>query len=225
MNLQIFALPSRSLKKLRYPTDSELVMRIRSGETKAFEIVMRRHNQRLYRIARSILRDEHESMDVLQEAYVKAYYKLDQFNGPNSFASWLSRIVSNEALMRIRKNGRIHYTLDDPMHSHQDIESSDPGPVDEVSAQQLRKLLEHAIDTLPVDYRSVYVMRAIHHLSTIETAKSLDVTEQVVKTRYLRAKRALRKIFEKHMEKADLKVHDFAGRRCNFIVRKVMGRL
>jgi len=225
MDLESFPLPNTSGEIIHSATDTELVLRVRCGELEAFEVIMRRHNQRLYRLARSILRDEHESMDVVQEAYVKAYYNLHQFKGVSSFASWLSSITCNEALMRIRKHKRIQYTLDDPNYANQDVESTDPEPMDEIAAQQLRKLLEKAIDTLPVDYRCVYVMRAIQHLSTNETAKSLGVSEQVVKTRYLRAKRTLRKVFEKHMEKAGLNVFEFAGERCDSVVQVVLERL
>jgi len=206
-------------------TDSELVARVREGEIDAFEIIMRRHNQRLYRIARSILREDHEAMDVVQETYVKAYYQLHKFKGPEGFVSWLSRIASNEAMMRIRKSRRIGYTFDDPEHKHPDMESPDPQPMDNLANQQLRKLLEVAIDRLPVDHRSVYVMRAIQQLSTLETAKSLDVSEDVVKTRYLRAKRSLQKVFESHLKKAGLEVFEFAGQRCDSIVQAVLKRI
>ncbi len=185
---------------------------------------MRRFNQRLYRIARSILHDEHEALDVVQETYIKAYYQLQQFKGPDGFASWLSRIATNEAIMRNRKSSRISYTLDDAENPQQ-LESPDPQPLDQLAAQQLRKLMESAIDKLPVDYRSVYVMRAVQGLSTRETATSLGHSEDVVKTRYLRAKRNLHKVFEGHMQRAGLDVYEFAGHRCDAIVQTVLERL
>jgi RNA polymerase sigma-70 factor (ECF subfamily) len=206
-------------------TDSELVARIRAGEVEVFEIVMRRHNQRLYRIARSILREEDEAMDVVQETYIKAYYQLHQFKGPTGFPSWLSRIASNEAMMRIRKSSRMLYILDDNKNDLNEIKSLEPQPMDKLATQQLRKLIEDAIDLLPIDYRSVYVMRAIQQLSVSETAKSLEVSEEVVKTRYLRAKRSLKRVFEGHIEKAGLNAHEFAGHRCDTIVKTVMGKL
>ncbi len=204
--------------------DIDIIKCVLGGNVNAFEIIMRRYNQRLYRIARSILKDEHEAMDAVQEAYVKAYYQLDKFNGPDGFASWLSRIVSNESLMRLRKSHHINYTLDDPMHND-DEPVFEIQPVDLVAAEQLRNLLEKAIDQLPVGNRCVYMMRAIQQLSTQETAHSLDVSEDVVKTRYLRAKRLLRKIFEEHVEKTGLSLHEFAGHRCNAIVSNVMDKL
>ncbi len=225
MNMQPGFTIDTSTKSTDSATDSELVRCVREGEVNAFEIIMRRHNQRLFRIARSILREDHEAMDVVQEAYIKAYYQLHQFSGPDGFSSWLSRIVSNEAMMRIRKSRRISYTFDDPEYEHLDIESPDPQPMDDVANQQLRKLLEDAIDKLPVDYRSVYVMRAIQQLNTLETATSLDVTEDVVKTRYLRAKRALQKVFDTHLQKAELEVFEFAGLRCDSIVQTVLKNL
>jgi RNA polymerase sigma-70 factor, ECF subfamily len=127
--------------------------------------------------------------------------------------------------MRFRKSKRIDYIFDDPEHGHMDMESPDPQPLDALANQQLRKLLEEAIDKLPVDYRRVYVIRTIQQLGTLETAKLLDVTEDVVKTRYLRAKRTLKKVFEAHLERVDLEVFEFAGQRCDSIVHAVLARL
>ncbi len=206
-------------------TDRDDVKKLRSGDIRAFERIMRRYNQRLYRIARSILQDEHEAMDVVQEAYIKAWYEIHQFKGPDGFASWLSRIAANEALMRLRQSKRIDYTLDDPMHKQPEPKSSDRAPLDALANQQLRKLLEEAIDSLPLENRCVYVMRAIQQLSTRETALSLELTEQAVKTRFMRARQALREVFEEHIEKASLEVHEFAGQRCDSIVKHVLDRL
>ncbi|MBN4063855.1 hypothetical protein JYT79_03635, partial [Cardiobacterium sp. AH-315-I02] len=126
--------------------------------------------------------------------------------------------------MRLRKLRRVNYTLDDPMYeSNEPI--CDTQPIDVVAAEQLHHLLEKAIDKLPVGNRCVYMMRAIQQLSTKETAQSLDVTEEVVKTRYLRAKRLLQKIFEQHIDKTGLSLHEFAGNRCDSIVLNVMKRL
>lgn len=225
MNPDSVHVKKTTAKDLSTEADIDIVKRVLGGNVDAFEIIMRRYNQRLYRIARSILKDEHEAMDVVQEAYVKVYYQLDTFKGQDGFASWLSRIVSNEALMRLRKSHRINYTLDDPMHNDNDEPVFDIQPIDLIAAEQLRGLLEKAIDQLPVGNRCVYMMRAVQQLSTRETAQSLDVTEEVVKTRYLRAKRLLQKIFEKHIEHTGLSLHEFAGDRCDSIVLSVMDRL
>lgn len=206
-------------------TDNELVCQTRDGNDRAFEMIMRRHNQRLYRIARSILREDNEAMDVVQEAYVKAYYHLEQFKGPDGFISWLSRIVRNEAMMRIRKSKRIDYTLDDINSPDLDIESSDLEPLDHIANQQLRALLEEAIDRLDIEYRSVYMMRAIEQMNTAETAEVLELTEDVVKTRYLRAKRTLHKRLTTKLNESKLDVFEFAGENCNNIVQNVMLRI
>jgi RNA polymerase sigma-70 factor (ECF subfamily) len=205
--------------------DSLLVAQLRAGDLGALEILMRRHNQLLFRIARSILREDHEAMDVVQETYVKAWYELRQFRGPGGFASWLSRIATNDAMMRVRKAKRMEYTIDDPDHEPVNLESSDPQPLEAIANQQLRKLLEEAIDKLPVNYRCVYVMRAVQQLSTAETALSLDITEDVVKTRFLRAKRSLQKMLASHLKSAELEVFEFAGHRCDAVVRGVLAKL
>lgn len=225
MNLENTIAKNITTRTATTETDIDIIKCILGGNDDAFEIIMRRHNQRLYRIARSILKDEHEALDAVQDAYIKAYYQLDKFIGPNGFASWLSRIVSNEAFMRLRQSHRINYTLDDPMHNDYDEPVFDVQPIDTLAAEQLRHLLENAIDQLPVGNRCVYMMRAVQQLSTRETAQSLDVSEDVVKTRYLRAKRLLQKIFEEHIEKTGLLLHEFAGNRCDAIVLNVMGRL
>jgi len=212
-------------------SDIEIIQRVLAGTVDNFELIMRRYNQRLFRIARSIVKEDDEAMDVVQEAYVKAYYQLATFKGPDGFASWLSRIVSNESLMRLRKSNRISYTLDDPMNNFLEggylegaNEDLDPQiqPLQGLASEQLRGLLERAVDQLPTGHRTVYMMRAVQQLSTRETALSLDVTEDVVKTRFLRAKRQLQKIFAEHIEKTGLSLHEFAGHRCNSIVSNVL---
>lgn len=206
-------------------TDYALVKRVTAGDTAAFEIIMRRHNQRLYRLARSIMREDDEAKDVVQDTYIKAYYQLDQFNGPAGFATWLSRIAANEAKMRLRKSNRILYILDEPDSEFDEMKSTDPQPSENLATEQLRKLLEEAIDSLPVNYSSVYMMRAIQQLSTQETALSLDISEDLVKTRYLRAKRTLKEKFESHFDKTGLTVHEFAGYRCDMIVKTVLTKI
>lgn len=206
-------------------TDYELILQVHKGNVGAFELIMRRYNQRLFRIARSILREDDEAMDVVQEAYLKAYSHLEQFKGPDGFTSWISKITRNEAMMRIRKSKRIEYTLDDFDDSYSEMESSELQPVEQIANQQLRKLLEQAIDALSMDYRSVYVMRAIEQLSTAETAKVLELNEDLVKTRYLRAKRVLQKTLAVQFKTVQLEAFEFAGERCDAIVNNVLTKL
>jgi RNA polymerase sigma-70 factor (ECF subfamily) len=223
MNINIIEKPPDTL--LSGDEDSALVAQLRAGDLDALEILMRRHNQLLFRIARSIVREDHEAMDVVQETYVKAWYQLQQFRGPGGFVGWLSRIARNDAMMRVRKAKRIEYTIDDPEHEPMNLASTDPQPLEVLANQQLRKLLEEAIDKLPVNYRCVYVMRAVQQLSTAETALALDISEDVVKTRFLRAKRSLQKVLEGHLKNAELEVFEFAGHRCDAIVRNVLAKL
>jgi RNA polymerase sigma-70 factor (ECF subfamily) len=205
--------------------DYVLVKRVRGGDIAAFELIMRRHNQRLFRLARSIVREDDEAMDVVQDTYIKAFYQLEQFNGPVGFATWLSRITSNEAKMRLRKSNRLLYVLDEPDYELDEMKSTDQQPAERLATQQLRKLLEEAIDSLPVNYSCVYMMRAIQQLSTQETAMSLDISEDLVKTRYLRAKRILKEKFEYYLDQTGLTVHEFAGHRCDAIVKAVLMKI
>lgn len=212
-------------KSVTVATDDELVKQVLDGHVDAFELIMRRYNQRLYRIARSILRDESEAMDVVQETYVKVYYQLQQFRGPDGFASWISRIAKNEALTRLRKLKFLEFTVDDPDSTLYNLTSPAPEPLDALANRQLGNLIEKAIEQLPIEYRSVYVMRAIQQLNTKETAESLDISEDMVKTRYLRAKRSLQQIFEAHLNNAKMELYEFAGMRCDAIVKAVFTRL
>ncbi len=205
-------------------SDEQLIIQTQAGEKNAFEQIMRRYNQRLFRIARSILKDDTEALDIVQETYVKAYFQLDQYRGPTKFGSWLSRIATNEALGRLRSSKYITYDFDDPEYEF-DMESCEPEPLNYLANQQLRELLENAIDQLPLHYRSVYVLRAIQKLSTSETAITLDISEDTVKKRFSRARKNLQKIFESHLQSAELSVFEFAGERCDLIVKNVLEKL
>jgi RNA polymerase sigma-70 factor (ECF subfamily) len=189
-----------------------------------FEILMRRHNQRLYRVVRAILRDEAETEDVLQDAYVRAFMHLDQFLGRARFSTWLTRIAVHEALRR--QNRRRRFTgIEDVVDS---LESPAPGPAEGAANGELRELLETSIDRLPKDYRTVFVLRDVEGLSTAETAKSLAILEQTVKTRLHRARRQLRSHLEQGlggMGGAVKEVFAFGFARCDRLVAAVLRRL
>lgn len=210
----------------KLPSDYDLVILVKNGDISAFELIMRRFNQRLFRLARSIVISEDEAQDVLQESYIKAFYNIDQFRGPEGFASWLSRITSNEAFLRLRKNKQMmEYLQLNELENHEELLSPERQPMEKIADMQLRKVLENAVDKLPLDYRCVYVLRAVQQLSTEETAASLDISEDLVKTRFLRAKRKLRNIFEHYAADAGLEMYEFAGHRCDNIVTSVMERI
>lgn len=212
--------------------DDVLVARVLGGELAAFEPIMRRYNQRLFRIARGILRDAAEAEDVVQEAYVRAFEKLDSFNGPDGFAAWLSRIAANEALGRLRRRGRV-IALDDhrvdagrpEARGIDAMPSTDLGPERLAASRELREEIERAIDALPDDFRAVFVLRAVEGLSVAETAASLGIVDATVKTRLHRARRLLRRHLADRLDSAVPDAFAFAGVRCDRIVAGVMERI
>src|SRR5215467_1835381 len=142
--------------------DEDVVKSVLAGDTAMFEILMRRHNQRLYRIGRAILHDDAEAEDLIQDSYVRAYQHLNQFEGRAKFSTWLSRIAVNEALARKRRRGL--YEEMKPMSEDQGekmdrFASAEPSPEQQVSSLETRRLLEQAISALPEIYRTVFVMR------------------------------------------------------------------
>jgi RNA polymerase sigma-70 factor (ECF subfamily) len=206
--------------------DEEVVRRVQLGEHALFEILMRRYNQRLYRVARSILRDEAEAEDVMQQAYVNAYQHLSQFAGRARFSTWLTRIAVHEALARVRRRGRAREVeMPDIDGDAVALESARPSPEQEALAAELRRLLEGALDTLPRASRAVFVLRELEGLSTADVAECLQVSEDVVKTRLHRARARLR---QELFERAGLVREDafaFHATRCDRVVATVFARL
>ena len=223
MDSSAHALPiNKQAIELYAESDFELIIRVRSGDTAAFEPLMRRYNQRLFRLARSLCNNNADAMDILQDGYVIAYQKITQFTGPDGFAGWLSRIVRNEALMRIRRSKHIDICS---IQDHQPVELNEKGPSAVLAQRQLATIIEQAIDQLPDGYASVFVLRGVQQLSTQETALSLDLEIDTVKTRYSRAKKKLRQLLDQHIQAAGLEVFEFAGERCDAVVGNVMARI
>lgn len=206
-------------------SDSELVTGLKNGDDQALESVMRRYNQRLFRIARSIVNDEHEAMDIVQETYVKAFFQIRQFKGPQGFSSWLSQIAMRQALMCIRKRHRSESLTQSGSDMTPPGDWQRDQPEETLAGDQLRKILEEAVEKLPLANRSVFVLRAVQQLNTRDTARSLGLTEEVVRARYSRSKRALRKSFLKKIKRDGLQVYEFAGQRCDLVVKRVLERL
>jgi RNA polymerase sigma-70 factor, ECF subfamily len=208
--------------------DEEVVARVLTGETALFEILMRRYNQRIYRLARVILRDDAEAEDVMQDAYVRAYEHLYQFAGKAAFPTWLSRIAIHEALARKRRRGR-HEELDAMTMNNGDsmtiLKSSAPNPEDGTATAQMRELLQDAIDHLPENYRTVVVMRQVEEMSVAETASSLGVSEAVVKTRLHRAHAMLRKEIYSRANGRASDLYQFHAVRCDRVVKNVFARI
>ena len=208
-------------------TDEEVVNRVRAGETALYEVIMRRYNQRLYRIARAILHSDVEAEDVMQDAYVRAFTHLGQFAARAPFSSWLTRIAVNEALAR-RRSSKQHQEVDvtefDGEISMQALQKS-PDPEQNASSAQLRGFLEQAVLDLPEQYRTVIMLRDIEELSTAETADALDITVENVKIRLHRGHSMIRNwLFERIGAKAK-EAFPFMGIRCDRVVQSVFDRL
>jgi RNA polymerase sigma-70 factor (ECF subfamily) len=200
--------------------DAELVRRIRGGETVFFEIVIHRHSERLFNVARAVLRDEAEAEDVLQDAYVRAYEHLSELRDPSRLGSWLTHIVVHESRARLRKR-RLAELTEVPIRA---VPSPSRDPEEEALGKQLQGVLAAAIDDLPVGYRTVFVLRDMQGLSTAEVAKSLGISRQAVKMRLHRARAALRDTLWELVGTV-LAPFKYAGERCERLVERVLQRL
>ena len=205
-------------------SDEEIVARVIKGETPLFEVLMRRHNERVYRAARAILRDDHEAEDVMQEAYVNAYAHLGQFDGRAKFSTWLTKIAVYEALARARRQG-LYEPLDD--HSLETFmpPTSSPDPEQQTLGRELAALIESAVDRLGDGYREVFMLRQIEGMSTAETAQVLGVSEDVVKTRFSRARHALQQDLLDRTGAAAGSAFTFGQARCDRVVEAVLARI
>jgi len=207
-------------------SDEEVVARVLAGDLPLFEVLMRRHNQRLYRTARAIVRDDAEAEDVMQETYVRAYAALGQFEGRAQWATWLTRIAVNEALARVRARGRfVSREATEVMAKEPPLPARSEGPEAAASARELGALVEHAMDDLPDTYRAVFVLREVQELSTAETAACLDVSEELVKVRLHRARAELRRLMDARLGAATREVFDFHASRCDRVVAAVLERI
>jgi RNA polymerase sigma-70 factor (ECF subfamily) len=207
--------------------DAAIVARVRDGETGLFAVLVRRHNERLYRAARSILRNDAEAEDAMQQAYLNAFRSLHQFAGRASFATWLTRIAVHEALARLRR--RRQPTGMDMTEDLEPDRTPDPARLDdperELHAAEVARLLEAAIDALPIAYRCVFVLREVQGLSTLEAAESLEVSEDVVKTRLLRARALLRQELYERTGFASAAAFAYHRDRCDRMVAAVEGAI
>ena len=202
-------------------SDEEIVARVLEGETALFEILMRRHNEQVYRAARAILRDEREAEDVMQEAYVNAYTHLAQFDRRAKFSTWLTKIAIYEALRRARRRGRYESIDDGSVETFMPITTS-PDPERQAFGRELGALIEWAVDRLGDGYREVFMLRQVQGLSTAETADLLGVSPDVVKTRFSRARHALQNDLLNRVGGVSSEAFTFGHARCDATVAKVM---
>lgn len=208
--------------------DEEVVAQVRTGNTALFEILMRRHNQRVYRVARAILGNDTEAEDVMQEAYVRAFTHLDQFENRAKFSTWLTKIAVHEALARVRKSKRsesLDSEADSEMEARREPMSNTRSPEEQMFGAQMKALLENAIDSLPDTYRAVFVLRELEEMSTAETAEALAVSEEVVKTRLHRARAMLQSTLYSRVGASTPDAFDFHLSRCDRVVNAVLARI
>jgi len=205
--------------------DETVIGRVKQGEIALFEIVMRRYNQRLYRIIRSILGTDSDVEDVLQEAYMKAYGHLGQFEGRSSFATWLTKIAVYEAMARVRRGRRFQplaVATGDDESPVEELRSSLPDPEQNAAQHELMRLIEEAVDHLPDSFREVFVMREIEQMSQAETAECLGLKEETVKTRLHRARGHIESYLLERAGQGIRTAYSFGDSRCTRIVTIVL---
>lgn len=212
--------------------DGELVARVQAGDSQAFRWIMQRCNQRMFRVVRGVIHDEAEAEDVVQEAYLHAYQKIDGFRGESSVATWLTRIALNEAYGRLRRR-RTTVDLDQLETSAQRAgsviafpnQSGGQDPAEALARGQLRRMLEDAVDELPEAFRLVYILRDVEGCSVSETAAALELREETVKTRLHRARRQLRQALQERFASSIEGAFQFLGERCQRMTDQVMARI
>ena len=225
--------PTSAVPAASAVTDADLVARIGRRDQAAFETLMRRHNARLFRVARAILKDDAEAEDALQDAYLDAYRRIGDFRGESQLATWLTRIVINQALMRLRrqKRDRVVVPVRRPARRRNanlpEADMADDkteSPTDATMRAEVRRMLERRIDELPVAFRTVFVMREVEDMTVEETAACLSIPAATVRTRLFRARALLREALARDMDSATVEVFGFAGERCDRIVAGVLAR-
>lgn len=213
-------------------SDAALVELARGGDEMAIRTLVRRHNQRLFRVARAVLHNDGEAEDVVQASYVKAFTHLAGFRGDAAFATWLTRIAVNEATSRLRRRRQtigVERIDIERGQSAQIIQfpSLQPqvDPETEMSRQEIRHVLEEAIDTLPAEFRAVFVLRDVEGLSIEETASSLGIKSETVRSRLYRARKLMRAAIEHKLDGAFASVFPFDGERCVHMADRVVASL
>ena len=216
-----------TLKSAGALSDEEVVERVLAGETELYEVVMRRYNTRLYRVTRAILRNDGEAEDVMQDAYVRAFQHLQQFAGRSKFSTWLTRIAVHEALGRVRKARRVGEWDAMNENKQESLEAPRAGsnPESEAASNELSRLLEQAIESLPESYRTIVMMRDVEEMSTAETAACLSLTEENVKVRLHRAHGLLRKELYSKARVSTTAAFPFHAPRCDRVVSAVFAVL
>jgi len=219
--------PAAVLAEHTEVNDESIIGRVLAGERELYEVLVRRYNAKLYRVARGILKDEAEVEDVMQEAYVKAFENLKQFEGRSKFSTWLTRILINESLARFRQQHKLNYLNLENVRDEDLLENEDIGfeelKTTESVRTDMRDIIEKAIEDLPAKYRSAFILREMENMSIAEMAFCLGISEENVKVRIFRAKLMLRDLLTSKLDLTD--VFGFHKKRCNSVAEKVMSRI
>ncbi len=202
--------------------DEQIIDLILSGKKQVFEVIMRRYNQRLYRVQRSYISDEESLKDTLQSTYIKVFEHLNSFRGDSKFSTWITRIAINEALKFVNKHKQISklHLLKEKQAMYDDRKNQLESPEEVTIQKDFKKLLEQVVDELPPKYRAVYLMREIENMNTGETAECLNISESNVKVRLHRGKKMIQDLINK--EFTETEIFGFLGKRCDQIVFNVM---
>lgn len=219
-------------------SDEMIVKRMATGDTQALEILMRRYNQALYRATRSILKDEHEAEEAVQDTYLKAYRAIGNYRGDAKLATWLTRIAINEALSRLRKrkhraevinlDDNLALMMADETHAEENSSMQEHirnTPENVVLGAEVRRLIEQKIDHLPDAFRTVFVLRVLEEFTVEETAACLNIPEATVRSRHFRARGLLREALAREIDFNIESAFSFAGERCDRIVAGVLDQL
>ena len=211
--------------------DHELAALAAAGDARAFEAIMRRHNRLLFRTARSILKSDAETEDVVQDAYLNAWRALHTFRDDAKLSTWLVRIVLNEALQRVRRSGSnvVRFDSAAPLGEEQaegTMEADHDQQPDRVASRaEMRRLMEARIDELPELFRTVFILRAVEEMTVDEVAAALDLPVATVRTRFFRARAQLRASLSRDMDFALEDAFSFEGPRCDRIVMGVVSTI
>jgi len=212
--------------------DPELARMVAAGEREAFKVLMKRHNQVMFRTARAILKDDADAEEAVQESWLQAYRAMGTFRGDARLSTWLVRIAVTESLGRLRRSRRsaevIPMAVDDvetPMQENTPDESPGAGPEIQAMRGEVRKLIESRIDKLPDAFRTVFVLRAVEEMSVEETAEALGIPEATVRTRFFRARSLLSESLSREMDVAVEGAFSFLGERCDRIAAAVLAKL
>jgi RNA polymerase sigma-70 factor, ECF subfamily len=207
-----------------------LARRVANGDRRAFELLMRRYNRRLYRLARAALRDDAEAKDAVQEAYLSAYRAIGSFRGDSTLSTWLSRLVLNECGIRQRRSARRRdivplISSDSNVTETENVADVAEGPDHAAARTQMRSILEGKVGGLPQALRVVFVLRSVEELSVAETAETLGITQETVRMRHFRAKGLLREALAREIDLAESDLYEFGGVHCDGVVTSVLAKL